>query len=448
MEKILIIGGNAAGMTAASRARRLNPNIEITVLEKGPVISYSTCGIPYFLGGTVSSNNLVRFTPETLKKDRNIDAHINVKVEAIKPARKHVIGKRVDTGETVTFGFDRLLIATGVKPRLPNIPGTDLQNVFPVTTFETAMKVNETLDVAKNICIVGGGYVGLELGESLQKKGKEITIFEQKPHVLDTVDPDIAAIIEYELVRHGISLQTGSRVQALLNRDGCVSAVKALGNIEILPADIVLLDTGVLPNSDLSEAAGIRIGPTGAIAVNKYMETTVPSIFAAGNCAETYCKIRNKPVLYYLGTVAAKQGRVAGENLAGGRSKFTGSIGTTILKVFDLAVGSTGLSSHDTSEENIDAASIRIESYDHVSYYPGAQKIWLKLIVDRATRKLVGAQGVGYGEIAKSIDVAATAITAGMKIDEVAQIDLGYSPPYASLWDPIHLAAQAIIREL
>ena len=448
MEKILIIGGNSAGMTAASRARRLNPRVGITVLEQGPMISYSTCGIPYFLAGAVRSDDLIRFTPETLQKERDIEAHVNVRVEEIQPARKRVTGKRLDTGEAASFGFDRLLIGTGVKPRLPDIPGTDLGNVFPVTTLEGAFKIREALSDSRRIAIVGGGYVGLELAESLRAAGKDITIFEQRPHVLESVDPDIARIIEYELVRHGVGLRTGSRVQALLGGNGRVTGVKALGILGAQPVDMVLLDTGVRPNSELSEAAGLRTGPTGAIAVDDYLETNIPSIFAAGNCAETYCKVRHRPVLYYLGTVAAKQGRVAGENLIGGRSKFGGSIGTTVLKVFDLAVGSTGLSSHETAQEGISAASARIEAYDRASYYPTARKVWVKLIADRSTRKLIGAQAAGYGDITKRIDVAATAITAGMRVDELSQIDLGYSPPYGSLWDPLHVAAQAVMREL
>ena len=204
MERILIIGGNAAGMTAASRARRLSPALASPCSNRARYISYSTCGIPYFLAGTVPSDDLIRFTPESLQKERNIEAHVNVRVEAIQPARKRVTGKQLDTGEASSFGFDRLLIGTGVQPRLPDIPGTDLGNVFPVTTLEGALEVREALPEARKIAIVGGGYVGLELAESLRAAGKDITIFEQRPHVLGSVDPDIARIIEYELIRHGV----------------------------------------------------------------------------------------------------------------------------------------------------------------------------------------------------------------------------------------------------
>jgi NADPH-dependent 2,4-dienoyl-CoA reductase/sulfur reductase-like enzyme len=223
--------------------------------------------------------------------------------------------------------------------------------------------------------------------------------------------------------------------------------VKAATSLGIVPADFVLIDTGVEPNTDLAREAGIQMGTSGGIAVDSYMETNFPGIFAAGNCAETFCAIRRKPVLSAIGTVAAKQGRIAGENLAARRSKFLGAIGTTVLKVLDLGVGRTGLTSRETSGERMPVVSARIEADDRASYYPGARKIWVKLIVERESRKLIGAQAAGYGDVSKRIDIAATAISSGMRIEDVAQLDLAYSPPYGSLWDPLLLAAQAILRQ-
>src|SRR6185436_5610057 len=234
----------------------------------------------------------------------------------------------------------------------------------------------------------------------------------------------------------------------LTGQDGKVNGVKAATSLGIAPADFVLIDTGVVPNTDLAHEAGIQMGTTGGIAVDSYLETSCPGICAAGNCAETFCAIRRKPVLSAIGTVAAKQGRLAGENLAARRSKFLGAIGTTVLKVFDLGVARTGLTSRETSAERMPVVSARIEADDRASYYPGARKIWVKLIVERETRKLVGAQTAGYGDVSKRIDVAATAISSGMRIEDVAQLDIAYSPPYGSLWDPLLLAAQAILRQL
>jgi NADPH-dependent 2,4-dienoyl-CoA reductase/sulfur reductase-like enzyme len=250
------------------------------------------------------------------------------------------------------------------------------------------------------------------------------------------------------LQRFGVRISVGAKVLALVGSGGRLGGVKAASGLGIDPADMALLDTGVVPNVDLAAGAGVQIGLTGAVSVNAYMETNVPGIFAAGNCAETFCAIRQRPVLNYIGTVAAKQGRIAGENMAARRTKFLGAIGTTVLKVFDLAVGRTGLSSEDAAVESIPVVSARVETWDRASYYPTARKIWVKLIVDRESRKLIGAQAAGYGDASKTIDVAATAITSGMHVDELAQLDLAYSPPYGNLWDPLLIGAQAVLRKM
>ena len=448
MENILIIGGNAAGLTAASRAKRIDPRLNVTVLEQGPDISYSTCGIPYYFAKMVSADDLISYTPESFEKERGIKVHHFTRVDEIAPSRKRVMTTRTDTGERAEFAYDRLLIATGVRPKLPDIPGTDLANVFTIVDLQDAVRINEALSQAERIAIVGAGYVGLEVAECLHALGKQVHLLERESHVLPGMDPDMAQIIEYELQRFGVRLSLGAKVLALVGYEGRVSGVKAAASLGIEPASMVLLDTGVLPNVNLARDADIQIGLTGAISVNSYMETNVPGIFAAGNCAETYCAIRRRPVLHYMGTVAAKQGRVAGENMATRRTKFHGTAGTAILKVFDLAVARTGLSSGDAAAESMAAVSARIEAPDRASYYPSSRKIWVKLIAERESRRLIGAQVAGYGDASKRIDVAATAITAGMRIDELAQLDLAYSPPYGTLWDPLLLAAQAVLRKM
>jgi NADPH-dependent 2,4-dienoyl-CoA reductase/sulfur reductase-like enzyme len=446
--KILIIGGNAAGLTAASRAKRIDPNLNVTVLEKSPHISYSTCGIPYFIAKMVSAGELVSYTTESFQKERDIKVHSNTRVDEISPSRKIVSATRTDTGEHVEFSYDRLLLAAGVKAKLPNIPGTDLKNVFTVINLQDALRINETLQHATRIAIIGAGYVGLEMAECLHALGKTVHLYERESHVLPGIDGDMAQIIEYELRRFGVRVSAGANVLALVGSDGHISGVKAASGLGIDPADMVLLDTGVVPNVDLAAAADIQIGLSGAVSVNAYMETNVPGIFAAGNCAETFCAIRQRPVLNYIGTVAAKQGRVAGENMAARRTKFLGAIGTTVLKVFDLAVARTGLSSQDAAAESIPVVSARIEAWDRAAYYPGARKIWVKLIAEREGGKLIGAQATGYGDASKRIDVASTAITCGMRVAELAQLDLAYSPPYGNLWDPLLIAAQAVLRKM
>ena len=446
--RIVIIGGNAAGMSAASRAKRLDPRLDVTVLEKSGFISYSTCGIPYFMADEVSSDDLVTFTPARLKQERDIEAQVHAHVAAVHPSRKRVEVRREDTGQTLTFPFDRLLLATGVRPAPPDIPGTSLENVFSIASLDDAIRIRPALDSAEKVAIVGGGYVGLEMAEALRKKNKSVTIFEQGDHLMPGVDADMARIIEYELLRHEVNVRTGIPVEALTGDAKHVTGVKIRGSANPFPTDAVMLDTGVVPNVELSREAGIRLGATGGVAVSEYMETNVPGIFAAGNCAEAYCILRRRPVLHHIGTVAAKQGRVAGDNLTGKRTKFSGTVGTTILKVFDLAVGRVGLTSIEASAERMRTASVRIEAMDRASYSPGAGKIWIKLIADSDSRKLIGAQSIGYGDVSKRIDVAATAIMSSMTVNELSQLDLSYTPPYGSLWDPILVAAHALLKKM
>src|SRR5688572_758470 len=448
MSKIVVIGGNAAGLTAASRAKRLDPRLDVTVLERLPHIAYSTCGLPYLLAKIVSAGQLISYSPETFESERGIKVHNLVQVNSIIPGRRRVEATHMETGEPLEFAFDKLLVATGVKPRLPDIPGTQLKNVFSVLSLEDALRIEEPLAAATRVAIIGAGYAGLEFAESLRALGKRVVLFEREPHVLPGVDPDIAQIIEFELRRFGVEVFTTSKVLAIVGQEGRVNGVKSATSLGVVPADLVLLDTGVAPNTNVVHDTGVQLGLTGAIAVDDFMETNVPGVFAAGNCAETRCAIRRRPVLSAIGTVAAKQGRIAGENLAGRRSKFLGSLGTTVLKIFELGVARTGLTSAEASAERLAFTSARIEADDRASYYPGARKVWIKLIVDRESRKLLGAQAAGYGDVSKRIDVAATAISGGLTIDDVAQLDLAYSPPYGSLWDPLLVAAQAVARKL
>jgi NADPH-dependent 2,4-dienoyl-CoA reductase/sulfur reductase-like enzyme len=310
------------------------------------------------------------------------------------------------------------------------------------------LRLQRRLDTFPKLAIVGGGYVGLEMAESLRRAGKRVTIFERQDQVMPSLDPDMARIVEYELKRNGVGLRTHSPVEALVGENGRVTGLKAGGTLGVEPADAVLLDTGVEPNTGVAGSAGIRLGATGAIAVSKHMETNVPEVYAAGNCSEAFCMLRRRPVSHYIGTVAAKQGRVAGENLAGRRARFTGTVGTTILRVFDMAVGRTGFSSKEASDERIPVVTARIEAYDRAAYDPGARKIWLKLLAAGESGRVLGLQAVGYGDVARRIDVAATAIMSRMTVEELSQLDLSYAPPYGSLWDPLIVAAQSVLRKL
>lgn len=447
-EKIVVIGGNAAGLTAASRARRLDPRLEITVLEKTPQAAYSTCGIPYFLAGDVSEESLIHMTPGDLHRERQIEVLTSVRVDEVLPARRRVSATRVDTGEPLELRFDRLLFATGVVPKIPEIPGTDLPGVFTVLNLPDALKLKPALEGASRIGIVGAGYVGLEMAETASRLGKKVVLLEAADQVLPALDPDMARIVEYELRRNGVAVHTHQKVTALVGDADGVGSIRTGQTLGTIPVDLVLLDTGVSPNAGLAQAAGIRIGELGGIVVDPWLETNLPGIFAAGNCTEAFSRLHGRPVTRYLGTVAAQQGRVAGENLAGRRSRHAGGVGTIILKAFDLAIGMTGLSTMEAETERIQVASARIEAMDRTAYYPGARKIWLKLVAAADTHRVLGLQGVGYGDIARRLDVAATALTSGMTLEELASLDLAYSPPFGSLWDPLHVAAQAVLRNL
>ena len=268
MEKVVIVGGNAAGLTAASRAKRIDPRLNITVIEKLPQIAYSTCGLPYMLAKLVAPDRLISFTPEEFEKDRGIKVHAQVRVETIVPGRKRLEAVRTDTGEKMEFAFDRLLLATGVKPRIPNIPGTDLKGVFTLTNLQEALNAEGALAAASRVAIIGAGFAGLEFAECLHALSKPVTLFERGPHVLPGVDSDMAQIIEYELLRFGVQVATSANVLALTGQDGRVNGVKAATSLGIVPAEFVLIDTGVEPNTDLAREAGIQIGTTGGIAVD------------------------------------------------------------------------------------------------------------------------------------------------------------------------------------
>lgn len=447
-ERVVVVGGNAAGLTAASRARRIDPRLDITVIEATRSVAYSTCGTPYFLAGEFDADALISMTPADFERDRNIVVHTLVQADEVLPSQRRVIAHRADSGESLSFRFDRLLLATGVKHKAPGIPGTDLSGVFSLVNLDDARTIKPALDGIRHAGIVGAGYVGLEMAETLRRLGKDVTLFEQEPHVMPALDADISRIVEYELLRHGVSVRTGSRVTALTGEQGRVSGIRSESNLGIHPVEAVLLDTGVTPNVDLAAAAGIRRGSSGGIAVDSHMETNVPGVFAAGNCAEAFSILLGRPTLEHLGTVAAQQGRVAGENLAGRRSRYLGTIGTTLLRIFDLAVGKTGLSLQEASRERMPVVSARIEALDRARYNTRARKIWIRLVASSRDGRLLGMQSAGYGDVARRVDVAAAAIASRLTVDDVSRLDLAYTPPFGSLWDPLQVAAQAVLREM
>jgi len=451
-ERVLVIGGNAAGMTAASRAKRLDPSLNVTVLDAGRYVAYSICGVPYFLAGLVPKlSELQLFTPDRLMNERGIEARTSCRAVEISASRRDVRTVDSITGAPAAFRFDRLLVATGYRPKRPEIEGLDGPDVFTASRLDDAEEMEKKL--ASGSCsravIVGGGYVGLELADALLSRGLEVTLVEASSQVMSALDPDMATSVSQELERGGVRVLTGRRVRRIARTaSGGVEAVEVGPGSLRLPADLVFVDVGVEPSVELARSSGIALGASGAIAVDAHLETNLPGIFAAGNCAETRHLVSGAPTSFPLGTVAAKQGRVAGENLAGGRSRFAGAIGTSIVKVLGVMAARTGLNRTEAAAAGYQTVESVIDGRFRASYFDPGAKARVKVLACRSSGRLLGAQIVGSEEGAVSIDVAATAITAGMSVADASQLDLGYAPPAGALWHPLLIALNTLAREL
>jgi NADPH-dependent 2,4-dienoyl-CoA reductase/sulfur reductase-like enzyme len=450
-DRILVVGGNAAGMTAASRAKRVDPWLSVTIFESGPRIAYSICGLPFAIEGRVGFEDLVLFTPESLENERGIKALLNREVVEIQPWRKTAVVLNRSTGEREDHPFDKLLLATGYRPLSPGIEGTGLQGVFTASRLEDGEAILSWISTAsaRSAVVLGGGYVGLEVASALLERGLEVTVVERAPSLLPSLDPDMARLVEEELERKGIRVLTGRVAKNVsATAAGRVESVELSASGFRLRADMVFVDVGVAPRVELAERAGIRLGPSGAIAVSEHLETSVSSIYAAGNCAECTHLVSGRPMTIPLGTVAAKQGRIAGENLAGRRSRFAGALGTSIVKVLGVTAASTGLSSASAEREGFRAVAASIEGKFQAGYFGSGAPAKVKVVAERESGRLLGAQIVGSAEGASRIDVLAAAITARMTVRDAAQLDLAYAPPAGALWNPILIAMNALARDL
>jgi NADPH-dependent 2,4-dienoyl-CoA reductase/sulfur reductase-like enzyme len=445
--RFLIIGADAAGMSAASEARRVDPDLEIVAYDRGGFASYSQCGLPYLVSGVVQDRvQLVARTVEEFTA-RGITVRLGHEVIAVDPVRRMVRVRQPSDGETEQ-GYDTLLLATGASPARPPVPGIDLAGVFHLDVMEDAIAMQAYLRAhqPKRAVIVGGGYIGLEMVENLRRLGVAVGVVQRGPQLFPSVDVDIAAPINEELARHGVDIALCESVlQACEGSHGRIVAIQTSQGS--LPVDLVLLATGVRPNTDLAEAAGIPRGATGAIAVDDYLQTNAPDVFAAGDCAEHWHRLLRRPAWVPLGTTANKQGRIAGRNVAGGHEAFAGIVGTAITRVFHLAVGRTGLTEGEAAAAGMDCVATTLDSTDHAGYLPSARGLTIKLVAERGTGRLLGGQAVGYGGVAKRIDVVATALYAGLTIEELTRLDLAYAPPFNSVWDPIQVAAAALLRQ-
>lgn len=452
-QRLIVIGGDAAGMSAASQARRRRDrgDLEIVVFERGHFTSYSACGIPYWISGLVPGPEaLIARGPETFRTEYAMDVRMRHEVTAIDLERREVVARDLKGGGEVRERFDDLMYATGAVPVKPSWAITDAGGVFGMQTLDDGAALRDWLDAdpqPRRAVVVGGGYIGVEIAEALIQRGLSVTLVEAGEQPMSTVDGDMGELVAEAMRGLGITIRGSLPVSGLEERDGRVSAVvTAEGPI---PTDVVVMGLGVRPNTALAEAAGLPLGPTGAIRVDRRMRVPGhPGVWAAGDCVETLHRVSGLPVHVPLGTHANKQGRVAGINIGGGYATFTGVIGTAVTKVCDLEVGRTGLRERDATAAGFEFVSVIAESTNRAGYYPGARPMTVKLIAERPSGRLLGAQIVGWSEAAKRIDSLAVALWNGMTVDDMTQLDLGYAPPYAPVWDPVLIAARKAVDAL
>jgi NADPH-dependent 2,4-dienoyl-CoA reductase/sulfur reductase-like enzyme len=443
-ERLVVIGGDAAGMTAAATARRRVPadQLDIVAFEKGSYTSYSACGIPYLIGGLVPDvDALIARGPDEHRR-RGVDARTGHEVLAIDTDRRRVLVRRGADGVESWEGFDQLVIATGSTPRRPALPGVDAAGIFGVQTLDDGLAVRAASDAddARHAVVVGGGYVGLELGEALVRRGLSVALVESAPQPMSTLDPEMGALVADALRSVGVEVYVGERVEGFDTDDGQVTGVQTAARV--LPADLVILGLGVDPNSGLARDAGIPVGESGGIAVDDHVRAGVDGIYAAGDCSETFHRVSRRPVVVALGTHANKQGRVAGINASGGDAVFPGVLGTAASKICKYEVARTGLNEREAVAAGFDAVAVSIDTTTRAGYYPGAAPIRVRVVAERGTGRLLGAQIVGEEGAAKRVDVLAAAIWNEMAVDEVASMDLSYAPPFAPVWDPTLMAAR------
>lgn len=447
-ERLIVVGGVAAGLSAASQARRRH-EMEIRVYEKGPDISYSACGLPYFVSGVVPDANTLRVhSPDFFHSERSIDVFTHHEVVEISTSRRRVSALAPGGGNPEEVYYDHLILATGAEPVWPGIPGTGLKGVFHVNDLQSTVALKQHLaatSVSKAV-IVGGGYIGLEMAEALKTESRAVVLLERSPRLFEAVDEEIVKVIEPELARNGVEVHTEAPVAALAgDAQGIVRRVHS--NKTSFETDCVVLAIGVRPRTKLAQDAGVQLGAGGAISVNEYQETSVAAVYAAGDCADTLHLVSGQRVYVPLGTTANKQGRVAGENVAGGRERFPGVVGTAVVKVFGLEVARTGLSSEEALAAGFRVVPATVKAAARARYL-GGQDIMVKLIGDRASGRLLGAQMVGPEGVAKRIDVLATALHARLTAEQVYQLDLSYAPPFSTVWDPILIAARQLMHAL
>ena len=460
-KKILVIGGVAAGTSAASKAKRIDPDADIKIIQDEKVVSYGACGMPYVIEGLINDfQELIERPAGIFKKEYKIDVITNTRAQRIDRTKKEVYTIDLQDREETIYEYDSLVIATGARAIVPNIKGLDQRegdDIFLIRNFEDGQKIYDSKKAqnASTCVVVGAGLIGLEMIEAFRKRSArrkmEITVVERSDHVLPTMlDKNMAQIVQRELESNRVKVITGEQVEEIIgssNKDDNVKTVKTNTNRQI-DTDFILLGTGVRPNSEIAKDADIELGYANAIKVNEYMRTNVPDIFSAGDCATARSYITNEDVYLPLGTTANRQGRVAGENAAGGSARFRGIAGSAITKVFDLYIGKTGLTKQEALNYGFDPIEEEIESVTRAGYYPDSKPIWIKIIADRKSGRILGSQIVGGEGVKERIDLIALALLLKADLRDLSSYDASYVPPASPVWEPLNIAASQTAKRL
>ena len=449
MSKLIIIGGDAAGMTAASKVRREQPDRDIVVFEKSRYTSYSACGIPYYISEIVETiDELIVRGPEVFREEYNIDVRTLHKVLEVDTDNKRV--RVLDKENKTEFWehYGQLLIATGAKAFCPEVEGYAKEGIFGISTLKSGIKLENYIEEKKpkNAVIIGGGYIGLEMAEALLIRGLEVSLVNRSAQVMNTLDPDMGALVSAAMQKLGVKLYLDEELVRFEQQNDKVTAV--VTDKRTIETDIVVLGMGSSPNTAFLKGSGIELGAKGAIKVNAQMQTNIPDVYAAGDCVETLNLVSRQHMHIALGTLANKTGLVAGSSLAGEKAIFPGAVGTAVCKVCSYEVARTGLLEKEIKKLGIDYATATIKTKTRAHYYPGAKDITVKLLAEKNSGRLLGGQIIGEEDAAKRIDVLATALTHNLTLQNLIDLDLSYAPPFSLVWDPVQTAARKLIKDV
>lgn len=439
--KVVIVGGVAGGATAAARIRRLDENAEIVVFEKSGFVSYANCGLPYFIGDVITDQEeLTLQTSESFWDRFRISVKTNHEVTGVYPDEKTVMVRNNLTGDEWKEDYDKLILSPGARPVRPNLPGIDSERIFTLRTVEDTLRIHDCVSTrgVKSVVVAGGGYIGIETAENLRAKGLDVTIVQRPKQLMNTLDYDMAAFVHSKLRRNGVKLRLGSSVAGFMDDNGRI--ITLLDGEEGIAADMVILAIGVTPDSSLAKQAGLELGVKGSIVVNDRMETSASDIYAVGDAVQVRHFVTGEDAVIALAGPANKQGRIAADNICGGDSHYRGSLGTSIIKIFDMTVAGTGLTEKAAAAAGLSYESVVLSPSSHAGYYPDAKVMTMKVVYEKESLRLLGAQIVGAEGVDKRIDVLATAIHAGIRADKLKDLDLAYAPPFSSAKDPVNMA--------